>query len=187
MTSLLCGSAALIVFIKQAPQRAAFLLQTIWCCTVRSGQGCVGLPQWISISCERKLPPGASWRWAAPAECVTQRFSTYVLSWKCVCGDGPSIPGTSHESTVLLPNYPTAPRSNRLCFSSFHLVNLCRCGSCFCTAGRDLCQKENPSWHHDTSIFNIDRKRNAKIWKKLFRIQHILCLGYLSIMNKSGC
>lgn len=53
VTWLSRGSTALIVFIKQ---RAASLLQTIWCWIVGSGWGCVGQPQWIPISREGELP-----------------------------------------------------------------------------------------------------------------------------------
>lgn len=53
VTWLSCGSTALIVFIKQ---RAAFLLQTIWCWIVGSAWGCVGQSQWIPISREGELP-----------------------------------------------------------------------------------------------------------------------------------
>lgn len=84
VTSLSHGSTALIVFIKQIHPRAAFLLQTIWCWIVRSGQGCVGQPQWISISCERELPPGANCYTPDQLKvgCTSsQSISTSELSW----------------------------------------------------------------------------------------------------------
>lgn len=94
MTSLSHGSTALIVFIKQIHPRAAFLLQTIWCWIVRSGQGCVGQPQWISISCERELPPGANCY--TPDQLKVGCTSSPELSWNpevCICGDEASISG----------------------------------------------------------------------------------------------